>query len=192
MMTRRMMTRRVPLLLTTIVMLTLSPAVRADTYNVDASHTAVIFSVSHLGYSYTYGRFNKCGGRFVLDGANSKFELAIDANSLDTNDTARDEHLRGADFFNVKQFPSITFQSTNVEQDGDSYNITGNLTMHGVTRQVTLPMKKLGEGKGPYGKFRLGFMSQFQIKRSDFGMKSMLEGIGDEVALSVSFEGIRQ
>ena len=79
-----------------------------------------------------------------------------------------------------------------MEQDGDSYNITGNLTMHGVTRQVTLPMKKLGEGKGPYGAFRTGFMSQFQIKRSDFGMDGMLPAVGDEVALSVSFEGIRQ
>ena len=176
----------------TLVLLVSDPLVGADTYNVDASHTAVVFSVSHLGFSYTYGRFNKCGGRFVLDGANSKFELAIDANSLDTNDLKRDEHLRGADFFNVKQFPSITFQSTKVEQDGDSYNITGNLTMHGVSRQVTLPMKKLGEGKGPYGNYRVGFMSQFQIKRSDFGMQSMLPAVGDEVALSVSFEGIRQ
>ena len=181
-----------PCYLAMIVMLTTAPAFVADTYSVDASHTAVIFSISHLGYSYTYGRFNKCAGQFVLDGANSKFELAIDASSLDTNDAKRDEHLRSADFFNVKQFPSITFQSTKVEQNGDSYNMTGNLAMHGVTRQVTLPVKMLGQGKGPYGNYRSGFMSQFQIKRSDFGMQLMLPAVGDEVALSVSFEGIRQ
>ena len=120
------------------------------------------------------------------------FNLAIDAGSLDTNAKDRDEHLRGPEFFDVKQFPSITFQSTSVEQDGASLNVTGNLTMHGVTRQVTLPMKKLGEGNGPFGKYRSGFMSQFQIKRSDFGMTGMVGPVGDEVALSVSFEGIRQ
>jgi polyisoprenoid-binding protein YceI len=174
------------------VILMTGSAWAVEAYTVDASHTAVVFSVSHFGYSYTYGRFDKCGGQFMLDGSNSRFDFAIDVNSINTNNVKRDEHLRAADFFDVGQFPSIVFKSTGVEQNGDSFNITGNLTMHGVTRQVTLPMKKLGEGKGPEGNYRVGFMSQFQIKRSDFGMQTMLPMVGDEIALSVSFEGIRQ
>ncbi len=168
------------------------PAVRADNFVLDPTHTSIIFSISHLGYSFTYGRFNTCSGLFSLDGGNSQFSFSIDAGSLDTNDLKRDEHLRGADFFNVNQFPTITFQSTAVAVEGDVYNITGNLSMHGVTRQVTIPMKKLGEGPGPGGGYHSGFMTQFQIKRSDFGMTGMVGPIGDEVALSVSFEGIRQ
>ena len=169
-----------------------SSAARANNFVLDPTHTSVIFSISHLGYSFTYGRFNTYNGQFSLDGNNSQFSFTIDAESLDTNDAKRDEHLRGADFFNVKQFPTITFQSTQVMQEGDVFNITGNLTMHGVTRQVTIPMKKLGEGPGPGGGYHTGFMTQFQIKRSDFGMTGMVGPIGDEVALSVSFEGIRQ
>lgn len=180
-------------LLSAIAIASICPAdARADNYALDPSHTSIIFSISHLGYSFTYGRFNKCGGQFTLDGTNSQFSFSIDAASLDTNDAKRDEHLRGADFFNVKQFPEITFQSTQVAQEGELYNITGNLTMHGVTRQVTIPMQRLGEGPGPDGAVRTGFMTQFQIKRSDFGMTGMVGPIGDEVALSVSFEGIRQ
>ncbi len=162
-----------------------------DKYELDSAHTAVVFSISHLGYSYTYGRFNTTTGLLLLNSDHMKFEFAIDAASVDSNDKKRDEHLKGPDFFNVAKFPSIAFQSTKVEQDGDSFNVTGNLSLHGVTRQVTIPLKKLGEGPGPYGKHRVGFMSQFQIKRSDFNMTSMLPAIGDEVALSVSFEGIR-
>ena len=182
---------------TTAILLALAtllnpPTARADNYVLDPTHTSIIFSISHLGYSFTYGRFNKYNGQFALDGNNSQFSFSIDAESLDTNDPKRDEHLRGADFFNVNQFPTITFQSTQVMLQEDVYNITGNLTMHGVTRQVTIPMKKLGEGPGPGGGYHSGFMTQFQIKRSDFGMTGMLGPIGDEVALSVSFEGIRQ
>ena len=167
-------------------------SVGADSYALDPSHTAIVFSVGHLGFSYTYGRFNVANGEFVLDGANSKFAFKIDVNSLDTNNEKRDEHLRSAEFFDVANHPAISFQSTLVEETSDGYTITGNLTMHGVTRQVRLPIKKLGEGAGPYGKYRVGFMSQFQVKRSDFGVSGMLGPIGDEVALSVSFEGIRQ
>jgi polyisoprenoid-binding protein YceI len=174
-------------------------AIGAETYVIDASHTSVIFGVSHLGYSYTYGRFNKAKGGYVLDRENpnaSQIQFAIDAASLDTNDQKRDEHLTGPDFFNVKQFPVISFQSTAVAVEktakGDIYNVTGNLTIHGVTKKVTLPLQKMGEGKGPAGNFRTGFHYQGSLKRSDFGMTNMIPMIGDEVAVTVSFEGIRQ
>ncbi len=170
-----------------------------EMFVIDNSHTSVIFGVSHFGYSYTYGRFNKVKGGFNLDKGNpaaSQFQIVIDATSIDSNDQKRDEHLKGPDFFNVKQFPVINFQSTgiNIEssEKGQMYNIAGKLTMHGVTRDVVLPVEKLGEGKGPYGKYRSGFLCQTKLKRSDFGMTNMVPSIGDEIAVTVSFEGIRQ
>ena len=139
-------------------------AIGAETYVVDATHTSIIFGVSHLGYSYTYGRFNEVKGGYTLDRENpkaSQFQLAINAASIDTNNQKRDAHLKGPDFFNVKEFPAISFQSTAVALEktpkGTVYNVTGNLTIHGVTKKVTLPLLKMGEGKGPAGKVRSGF-----------------------------------
>jgi polyisoprenoid-binding protein YceI len=173
---------------------------QADTYKLDLSHTSIIFGISHFNYSYTYGRFNRANGGFVWDNANpsaGQFQLAIDAASIDSNDPKRDDHLRSADFFNAKQFPVISFQSTSVSpaqsgQAGVMYNVTGNLTIHGVAKQVTLPMKKLGEGPGPYGKYRCGFFCQTTIKRSDYGMTNMIPSVGDQVAITISFEGLRE
>ena len=167
----------------------------AETYTVDRSHTSLIFSISHLGYSYTYGRFNKVAGRYLLDRAapqNSQFQFQVDVASIDTNDAKRDEHLRSADFFNAKQFPTISFQSSSVSKTENGYDVTGNLTLHGVTKQVTLPLRLMGEGKGPYGNYRTGLIFQLQIKRSDYGMTGMLGPIGDAVAITASFEGIRE
>lgn len=166
----------------------------AETYTVEQSHTAVIFSISHFGYSFTYGRFNKSAGRFALDKANpaaSQFQFSVDVASVDTNDAKRDDHLRGADFFNAAQFPTITFQSSSVVKTEKGFDVTGNLTMHGVTKQVTLPLIIMGEGQGPYGKYRSGMNFQLQIKRSDFGMNNMVGPIGDNVAITASFEGVR-
>jgi len=170
----------------------------AEDYTIDGSHTSIIFGINHLGYSFTYGRFNQVGGNFRWSNANpasGQFLLAINAASIDTNDPKRDEHLRGPDFFNAKQFPRISFQSTSITPQPNAPNkfqVNGNLTIHGVTRQVSLPMQKLGEGDGPYGKYRCGFLCQTSIKRSDYGMTNMIPNIGDEVALTICFEGIRQ
>jgi polyisoprenoid-binding protein YceI len=173
---------------------------RADEFEIDNSHTSVIFGISHLGYSITYGRFNKVSGAFSLDPAGpeaSTFQFAVDASSIDTNDAKRDEHLRGPDFFNAAEFPVITFKSNKVAAKptdaGKMVVVTGDLTMHGVTKPVTLELQKLGEGPGPTGKdFRTGFNCQTKLKRSDFGMANMVGPIGDEVAVTISFEGVRK
>ena len=173
---------------------------RADDFDVDNSHTSVIFGVSHMGYSITYGRFNKVSGVFTLDPAGpeaSTFQLAIDASSVDTNDAKRDGHLRGPDFFNAGEFPVITFKSTKVApkktETGINLEVTGDLTMHGQTKPVTLVLQKLGEGPGPTGAdFRTGFNCQTKLKRSDFGMTGMVGPVGDEVAITISFEGVRK
>jgi polyisoprenoid-binding protein YceI len=172
---------------------------RADEFQIDNSHTSVIFGVSHLGYSFTYGRFNKVSGAFTLDPKGpeaSTFQVAIDASSVDTNDAKRDEHLRGPDFFNAGEFPVISFKSSKVEAKrtdaGVTLLVTGDLTMHGQTRPVTLELQKLGEGPGPGGGFRTGFNCQTKLKRSDYGMTGMVPNIGDEVAITISFEGVRK
>jgi polyisoprenoid-binding protein YceI len=177
-----------------------TPAARADEFTVDNSHTSVIFGVSHLGYSITYGRFNKVSGTFTLDPAGpeaSTFQIAIDASSIDTNDAKRDEHLKGPDFFNAGEFPVITFKSTKVAakrtERGVVLQVTGDMTMHGQTRPVTVELQKLGEGPGPGGNdFRTGFNCQTKLKRSDFGMTAMVGPVGDEVAITISFEGVRK
>jgi polyisoprenoid-binding protein YceI len=179
-------------------------AVAADNYALDTSHTSVIFGISHLGFSYTYGRFNKVDGKYTLDEANpagSSFELTIDAASIDTNDAKRDGHLKSADFLNVNEFPLITFKSTEVNQKEPEaggpgaeagqtvYEVTGELTMHGVTRPVTLPLKLLKVGEGMDGKKRSGFLCEARLLRSEFGMTNMIQAVGDDVAITISFEG---
>lgn len=168
---------------------------QATTYTIDNSHTSLIFAVSHLGFSDTYGRFNKISGTVAWDAsapAASKFDVTIDANTIDTNDAKRDDHLKNADFFNVKQFPLITFKSTKVVEDGDKVSVTGDMTMHGVTKPVTLSLTKLKEGATPFKDVRIGFRGTTTLKRSDFGMNGMQGGIGDEIAIMLSFEAIKK
>jgi polyisoprenoid-binding protein YceI len=174
------------------------PAV-ADDFALDESHTSIIFGISHMGLSYTYGRFNKMTGAFSLDAADpakSTCKLTIDAASIDTNNAGRDTHLKSSDFLNTGEFPLITFESTKVaarEADGKTvYDVTGNFTMHGVTKEVTLALTLLGQGPGPRGEQRAGFMCDAKLMRSEYGMDKMLPGVGDEVAITISFEGIKK
>jgi polyisoprenoid-binding protein YceI len=178
----------------------LAPIASAESYKVDPSHTSVVFSISHLGFSYTYGAFKTNAGSFEFtpdNPATCSFEFTVDAASLDSFDAKRDEHLRGPDFFDVKQFPEITFKSTSVTsevgEDGKTvYNVTGDLTIHGVTKSVTLPMKLLGEGDSPFGDHRVGFVCSTSVDRTEFGMDFMAGPIGKQVAIVMSFEGVRQ
>ena len=177
------------------------PVSAADAYTIDPTHTSVVFSVGHAGLSYTYGFFRQAAGTYNLDAnpANCSFKFAIQTGSLDTNNAKRDEHLRSPDFFNVQQFPTITFESTactraSTPDQSIVYQVTGNLTLHGVTRQVTVPLRLLAEGKGPYGDSRSGFLCQTELKRSDYDMTNLLENnlVGDAVSITISFEGVKQ
>jgi polyisoprenoid-binding protein YceI len=179
-----------------------APARAAEVYDIDPAHFSVVFSVSHMKMSYTYGIFRQAQARVVLDRENpaaSQFQLSIKADSIDTNNAQRDNHLKSPDFFNVAQYPTIDFQSTSVvldsrPQQGIVYQVTGNLTMHGVTRQVTLPIQLLGEGVGQDGKPKAGFLTQTELKRSDFGITTFLENdaVGDAIGITISFESARQ
>jgi|tagenome__1003787_1003787.scaffolds.fasta_scaffold20231543_1 polyisoprenoid-binding protein YceI len=183
--------------------LSASAARAVEIYKMDPQHTSVVFSVAHAGLSYTYGMFRETAGQYMIDktnAANCKFSFVIQANSLFTNNAERDEHLRSADFFNVQQFPEISFETTRCEQvnttDGSVvYKVTGNLTIHGVTRPMPpINVRMLAEKPGATGDHRTGFLCQVELKRSDFKMTSLLEPnlVGDAVAITVSFEGAQQ
>jgi polyisoprenoid-binding protein YceI len=190
-----------PAFFSAIVLVLVAQRTRAaETYTIDPAHTSIVFSVSHAQLSYTYGFFRKAAGAYILDKnnpANCRFRLTIQTDSLDTNHAERDKHLRSEDFFNVEQFPEIVFDSTSCTpassaEGGIAYQVKGNMTIHGVTRQVTLPLRMLGEGKGPFNDQRSGFLCQVELKRSDFGMTNLLNIVGDAIGITVSFEGVLQ
>jgi polyisoprenoid-binding protein YceI len=184
-------------LLTVLLALPLfaAPAHAADRYKIDPAHSAVVFRVGHMGIGIVFGRFNEIAGSFVVDRenpANCSLAAGILADSVDTNQADRDKHLRSPDFFNVKEFPRITLKSTKVEQTDDGYKVTGDLTLHGVTRSITFNLTKVGEGKDPRGTQRIGFYTEFTVKRTDHGMNFSTDMVSDEVTLMISVEGIKQ
>lgn len=170
-----------------------APAVAAaTTYTVDPVHSTVLFSTMHLGTSRSYGRFNEFSGTFTVDAAKpeaSKVEIQIQMASVDTANKGRDDHLRGPDFFDVKQFPVATFQSSTVKKTGDkTWAVTGNLGLHGVKKEVTIALEETGQGKGREGEALIGFHGTFPIQRSDFGIVYGKGMLGDQVDLIVSVE----
>jgi polyisoprenoid-binding protein YceI len=169
-----------------------SISARAGEYYVlDPAHTAVTFKISHLGLSWTHGRFNSVSGGLVLDGGKASFVLDIKPESVDTGNAKRDEHLRSPDFFNVKQFPKISFKGDAVKAVKDGYEVKGDLTLHGTTKPVTFLLGGGRKAEFPKGKQRIGYSTELTIKRSEFGMDKMAEMIGDEVRIAISFEATK-
>jgi polyisoprenoid-binding protein YceI len=164
---------------------------RADEYAVDADHVAATFKIAHLGLSWTHGRFNDVSGAFTIDPdpAKCSFTLTLKADSIDTANKKRDEHLKSPDFFNVKQYPTISFTSKAVKKVKDGYQVTGDLTMHGETKSVTFDLLGGRQAEFPKGTKRTGYSADFVLKRSAYGMKNLVGPVGDDVHLSVSFEG---
>jgi polyisoprenoid-binding protein YceI len=185
---------RVPVLSAVLLALATAVPAAAEEYAVDAAHTGVNFRIAHLTLSWTYGRFNDCSGSFVIDPdpARCAFSLTIKADSIDTANAKRDEHLRSPDFFNVKQFPTITFSSTAVRAIKDGYEVTGNLTMHGVTQAITFPLVGGRKAEFPKGVQRTGFSTELVLKRSSFGIDKFTQAVSDDVHIAISFEGTRK
>lgn len=173
-----------------------SASAATDTYEIDPVHSAVIFRIQHMGAGYTYGRFNSFSGTIAFDEANlaqSSVKVEVKVDSVDTNAAKRDAHLKTPDFFNAAQFPTITFASTSIKKSGDTaYDVTGDLTMHGVTKSVSIKMEKTGTGKDMEGKPLIGFEGTLSIKRSEYDVKGYLPGIGDDVRLTLAFEGVKK
>ncbi len=167
----------------------------AETFEIDGSHTSVLFRIKHLGVSFFYGRFTDVSGSVVLDDDPAKCSmiLVIKSDSINTDSEKRDAHLKSPDFFNARQFPEITFKSTSIKAGGENQlEVTGDLTLHGVTKLITVTVDRTGSGSDPWGGYRTGLETTITIKRSDYGMKFMLKGLSDEVKLVISIEGIRQ
>ncbi|MCB1836768.1 MAG: YceI family protein [Alcanivoracaceae bacterium] len=165
-------------------------------FDQQGQHQFVMFKISHLGYSWLYGRFNEFDGEFKLDAdkpQNSSVTATIQTASIDSNHAERDKHLRSEDFLNVSKFPTATFKSTKIEVTGENTGkITGDLTLHGVTKQVTLDAKMLGHGKDPWGGYRMGFEAATTLRLADFGITYNLGPASETVDMIISVEGIRQ
>ncbi|MEA2754072.1 MAG: hypothetical protein QOJ54_361 [Aliidongia sp.] len=166
-------------------------AVQPGTYTVDSNHTRVLFSVSHLEFTTWYGEFTKVAGTLDLDPKaveKSSFEIHIPMSTMSTSNTKVDGELTSNQWFDAAQFPEIVFKSDKVALTGkDKADVTGLLTMHGVTKPVTLAVKFNAAGMNPLAKkYTVGFELSGKIKRSDFGVKTYLPLIGDDVDLIIS------
>src|SRR5271166_2687915 len=184
------------------IVVALPPLAHADTWQIDPAHTNVEFTVRHMMISNVKGQFQKTAGTLTVNGndpASATIDATIDASSIDTRVDRRDAHLKSPDFLDVAKFPTITFKSTKVEADGpNKWKVTGDLTLHGVTKPVVLDV----EGSGPpiqvMGQTRAGASATAKIKRSDFGLtwnKALESGgvmVGDEVAISIDVEAIKK
>src|SRR5262245_20387385 len=190
------MFQRLATLVTAVVLFAVAAPARADDYAIDTAHAGINFKIQHVGLSYIFGRFNSFSGQFTIDQEPTKcgFAMTIKTDSVDTGNAQRDNHLRNPDFFNAKSFPTITFQSTAVKAVKDGYEVTGDLTMHGVTKPVTFTLTGGKTAEFPKGVQRTGFSTDFVLKRSDFGVGEKVPptAAGDEVHVSISFEGTKK
>lgn len=194
--------KRLLVSLSTIIALSLPALASATTWNIDPDHSSVGFKVRHLMVSNVKGSFDKHTGVVNIndkDITKSKVEVSIDTASINTNVVKRDEHLRSADFFDVAKFPTMTFVSKKVARAGkDKLKVTGDLTLHGITKQVVLDVEgPTGESKDPWGVIRSGAFASTKINRKDFGLvwnKALETGgiaVGEEITISLEIEMIK-
>ena len=177
-----------------------TPEITSGTWTIDASHSEVGFTVRHLMVSKVRGNFETFEGAIEIadDPLNSKVHVEVDLNSINTRDEQRDGHLRSADFFEVEKFPKMTFTSSSVEAKGSDYVVTGDLTIKGVTKVVTLDLEFNGVHPDPWGGTRSGFSAETEISRSDFGIDFSIpmDGggvvVGDKIKVVLEVEAVLQ
>jgi polyisoprenoid-binding protein YceI len=168
----------------------------------DTAHSSVDFSVKHMMIAKVKGSFNEFSASIEADPqdlTSATIEFTVDLNSVDTRSTDRDNHLRSADFFDVEKFPTLTFKATKVEKtDEDEYNVTGDLSLHGVTRQETFKVTYEGSGKDPWGNTKVGFNAEGKLNRSDYGLtwNAALETggvlVGDQIKVSLEIQAAQE
>ena len=163
--------------------------------DIEGMHAAIQFRIIHLGYSVLTGRFNDFSGSFTWDKDNpgaSSVNVTIQTASLDSNHAERDKHLREADFLDVEKYPEATFKSTSYNGDASAGKLDGILTLHGVSKPITIDIEFIGEGDDPWGGYRAGFEGNVTLRRSDFGMMYDLGPRSDEMELDLYIEGVRK
>ena len=172
-----------------------------QTWDIDVTHSSIGFSVRHMVISKVRGTFTRWSGAVQLDAgdlARSSVEVKIDAASVDTQVADRDAHLRSADFFDVARHPEITFRSRRVEKAGEGLKVIGDLTMHGVTREVVLDAEFSGTGKDPWGNERAGFSARTSLDRRDYGLvwNAALETggvlVGEKIEIALEVEAVKK
>ncbi len=175
------------------------PAARAETYQIDPSHSHIGFSIRHMVISKVKGQFGKVDASLEhVEGTVTKARAVIETASIDTANENRDEHLRNEDFFDAAQYPQITFEATRIAKQDGQWIAHGKFTMHGVTKEIALPFKVNGPVKDPWGNTRLGIEARTTINRQDYGLswsKTLETGglvVGNEVELEIEAEFIRQ
>ena len=181
-------------ILAAVAALSLVSSAFAETYKIDPVHSGVTFAAHHAGAGWVPGRFNQVSGEMNIadDIAKSTFTVEIPVDSLNTNNDKRDQHLKSPDFFNAKQYPAISFKSTSVEKTDDTHlKVTGDLTLHGVTKSISFPLELTGTGEFPAGTKRYGVRASFTVKLSDYAIKGLPGVVGDEIELNVMFEGAK-
>ena len=168
---------------------------QAADYTIDSGHSFVQFKISHIGVSWMIGTFETVSGSFTYDAEAGpeaqSVSVEIDTASVDTNHAERDKHLRSADFLNVDEHPTATFVSTGYEGDAEGGVMNGDLTLHGVTRPIAIAVRKVGEGKDPWGGYRAGFEGRVTITRADYGMGYNLGPASESMDLHLFIEGTR-
>jgi polyisoprenoid-binding protein YceI len=171
-----------------------------STFNIDPSHSTVHFIARHMVISKVRGGFKTFSGTILLDEGDmtkSKIDVSIDAASIDTAEEKRDAHLKSADFFDADKFPKLTFASKSITKSGDAYEVQGDLTIHGVTKEVTLHSTFEGKGKDPWGGERVGFGAKASVNREDFGLKwnQVLEAggllVSNKIEIEIEIEAIK-
>ena len=188
-----------PGIVTLLVALGLSSSARAsETYNLDPAHSTVGFAVSHMVINTVKGKFNEFTGTVALEGnVVQEAKGAIQTKSVDTGVARRDADLRSATFFDADKYPTITFQSKRAEKKGDETMLVGDFTMHGVTREMSLPVTVKGPIKDPWGNNRIGLQAKAKLSRKDYGLlysKALETGglvVGDEVEIEINAEAVK-
>ncbi|HEY9712706.1 MAG TPA: YceI family protein [Chroococcales cyanobacterium] len=180
----------------------ISPALASDTWDIDSAHSSARFSVRHMMISNVNGQFSKVSGKVEYDGKaldKAKVDATIPVGTVNTQEPGRDEHLRGKDFFDAAAFPDMTFKSKKIVTDKDGFKIYGDLTLHGVTKEVVLQADPLAKPiKDPKGKTRIGASATGKINRKDFGIsfnKAMDNGgamVGDDVKITLDVELVKE
>ena len=188
-----------PWLLALLVGLLVGSAPASEKYEIDPTHSSVVFTVRHMMVANVSGRFKDISGSIIYDqkdATKSSVSVTIKTVSIDTENENRDNHLRGPDFFDAANYPDITFVSKKIAKRKDGFTAVGDLTIRGVTKEVTLPFKILGTSKDSRGNVRLGVQAETKLNRFDYGVKwdqKMDDGglvVGEEVALNLAVEAI--
>jgi len=182
-------------------MATTQAAVGSTTWKIDPAHTTVEFSAKHLMITTVKGRFSEVEGEIVIsdaDPSKSSVSATLKSASIDTRTSQRDDHLRSADFLDAANYPEITFRSTRITGDKSEFKVTGNLTIRGVTREVTLDVTNEGSTKDPWGGDRIAFSATTKIDRRDFGLtwNQAIEAggvlVGNDVKISIDVQAVKQ